>query len=195
MLLIGDSEESKITLKNDGMGDPISLPGVLQSISIGGEILWDASGSGINKNQKTTKGYKEKIVTINLILLGEKSRTTLHVLDKVLDQIIGENSNTPYQTLKELERLFKETEESSKNIAIGSKPPTKEAISIMPSLYTIENDHINSRGINKVCFTSLNSSENSAKDYINVTLTFEEFDFTTYTETDAVEEPAVKSPV
>ena len=189
MLLIGDSEASEITLKNDGMGDPISLPGVLQSISIGGEITWDSAGDTSSKDKKITKGYKEKIVTINLILLGEKSRTTLHVLDKVLDKIVGENSNTPYQTLKELERLFKETEGT-----IGSSEPSaKEAVSIMPSLYTIKNDHINSRGINKVCFTSLNSSENSAKDYINVTLTFEEFDFTTYASTDA--EPTDKSPI
>ena len=209
MLLISDSEESNITLTktivdpktNIALEDfpPISLPGVLQSISIGGEILWDTTGTQGSNNQKTTIGYKEKIVTINLILLGEKSRTTLHVLDKV----IGENPNTPYKVLEDLERLFKETEESSKQKAEGSTAPpvatektdpsSKEAVSIMPSLYIIKNDHINSRGINEVCFTNLNSSENNAKDYITVSLTFEEFDFTTYTETDV--EATDKSPV
>lgn len=197
MLLISDSEESEITLTKTTIDtttnivskDPtsISLPGILQSISIGGEILWDTAGDKGSKDKKITKGYKEKIVTINLILLREISRTSLHILDK----IIGENPNTPYKVLEELERLFKETE----GVLEGSKPSAEEAVSIMPTIYVITNDHINSRGINAVCFTSLNSSENSAKDYITVSLTFEEFDFTTYGVSDTVEESADKSPI
>ena len=191
MQIRNDSEESVITLKNDSMEKPIPLPGVVQNISIGGEILWDTAGTQGNNNQKTTKGYKEKIVTITLLLLGKKSKTTFHILDK----IIGDEPKTPYQVLEELERLFKETEESSQNIATGSKTSAEEAVSIMPSIYTIKNDHINNRGINKVCFTSLSSSENNAKDYITVSLTFEEFDSTSYTATDVVEESTDKSPI
>ncbi len=178
MLLISDSEESNITLKNDSMGKEIHLPGVLQSISIGGDILWDTSEFTGSKNSKITKGYKEKTITINLLLLGEVSRTTLHILDKILDEIIGESTNTPYQALEDLERLFKETEESS-------KPSTEEAVSIMPSIYTIRNDHINKRGINEVCFVNLTSSEDNAKDYIKVTITFEEIFLPTYTTTNS----------
>ena len=210
MLLISDSEESQITLINE-IRNPITdkieeiktiLPGVLQNISIGGEILWDTAGTqGVN-NQKTTKGYKEKIVTINLLIIKSVTKSS-------------------YQILAELEQLFRETEDSAKKIAESSTTPSvdtdkkdnipqntttlstdtdkvepsKEAISIMPSIYMIENGHINNRGIDKVCFTSLNSSENNAKDYITVSLTFEEFDSTSYTANDVVEESTDKSPV
>ena len=217
MQIRNDSKESVITLKNKSMKDPVPLPGVLQNISIGGEILWDTAGTQGNNNQKTTKGYKEKIVTITLLLLGKKSKTTFHILDK----IIGDEPKTPYQVLGELEQLFRETEDSAKKIAESSTTPSvdtdkkdnipqntttpstdtdkvepsKEAISIMPSIYMIDNGHINNRGIDKVCFTSLNSSENNAKDYITVSLTFEEFDSTSYTANDVVEESTDKSPV
>ena len=200
-----DSEESKIFLINTAKEEPgttltpILLPGVLQSISIGGEILWDSSGSSGNESKKVTKGYKEKTVTINLLLLGEKSRTTLHVLDKVLDKVIGENPNTPYQVLKELEGLFKETEEDSEKITETSKvtitesSSSKDAVSIIPSRYIINNTHINSRGIEAVYFVNLTSSEDNAKDYLKVTITFEEILFPTYEMT--VAEAPVKSPI
>ena len=196
-----DSEESKIFLINTAKEDlsttstPILLPGVLQSISIGGEILWDNSGSTGNENKKVTKGYKEKTVTINLLLLGEKSKTTFHILDK----IIGDNPKTPYQVLKELEGLFKETEEDSEKITETSKvtitesSSSKDAVSIIPSRYIINNTHINSRGIEAVYFVNLTSSEDNAKDYIRVTITFEEILFPTYEMT--VAEAPVKSPI
>ena len=196
-----DSEESKIFLINTAKEDlsttstPILLPGVLQSISIGGEILWDNSGSTGNENKKVAKGYKEKTVTINLLLLGEKSKTTFHILDK----IIGDNPKTPYQVLKELEGLFKETEEDSEKITETSKvtitesSSSKDAVSIIPSRYIINNTHINSRGIEAVYFVNLTSSEDNAKDYIRVTITFEEILFPTYEMT--VAEASVKSPV
>ena len=196
-----DSEESKIFLINTAKEDlsttstPILLPGVLQSISIGGEILWDNSGSTGNENKKVAKGYKEKTVTINLLLLGEKSKTTFHILDK----IIGDNPKTPYQVLKELEGLFKETEEDSEKITETSKvtitesSSSKDAVSIIPSRYIINNTHINSRGIEAVYFVNLTSSEDNAKDYIRVTITFEEILFPTYEMT--VAEAPVKNPV
>ena len=196
-----DSEESKIFLINTTKEDlsttstPILLPGVLQSISIGGEILWDNSGSTGNENKKVAKGYKEKTVTINLLLLGEKSKTTFHILDK----IIGDNPKTPYQVLKELEGLFKETEEDSEKITETSKvtitesSSSKDAVSIIPSRYIINNTHINSRGIEAVYFVNLTSSEDNAKDYIRVTITFEEILFPTYEMT--VAEVPVKSPI
>jgi len=189
-----DSEESKIFLKNTFTNDNIILPGVLQSISIGGEILWDNSGSTGKENKKVAKGYKEKSVTINLLLLGEKSKTTFHILDK----IIGEKSKTPYQVLNDLERLFKETEETSGKMIGNSstiviEKSSEEAVSIMPSRYVIENEHINSRGINVVCFVNLTSSEDNAKDYIRVAITFEEIVFPVYEVTNA--EVPIKSPI
>ena len=195
MQLRDDSEESKIFLINTATTNPILLPGVLQSISIGGEILWDSSGSSGNESKKVAKGYKEKTVTINLLLLGEKPKKLFHRLDKTVE----EPSKTPYQVLKELEGLFKETEEDSQKITetsevtITKKSPSKDAVSIIPSRYIINNTHINSRGIEAVYFVNLTSSEDNAKDYLKVTITFEEILFPTYEMT--VAEAPVKSPV
>ena len=195
MQMINDSEESNIILKNTITNEDIILPGVLQSISIGGEILWDTSGSTGSENKKVAKGYKEKTIAINLLLLGKKSKTTFHILDK----IIGDEPKTPYQVLNELEQLFKETEETSgKKVSttetiVTEKDPSKEAVSIMPSHYIIINEHINNRNINVVCFVNLTSSEDNAKDYIRVTITFEEIIFPIYEVTDA--KVTVKSPV
>ena len=185
-----DSEESKIILKNTITNIPITLPGVLQNISIGGEILWDNSGSTGKENKKVAKGYKEKSVIINLLLLGKKSKTTLDILDKIVDT----NPKTPYQILSELEHLFKETEETSgKTIGELSKKPSKEAVSIMPSRYVIKNEHINNRGINIVCFVNLTSTEDNTKDYIRVAITFEEIVFPVYEVTDV--KVAIKNPL
>lgn len=64
------------------------LPGVFQSLSVNGEILIDSNNSAGNDTpRKVMRGFKDKTVSINLLLLPTDDKTV-------------------YEALEELERLF-----------------------------------------------------------------------------------------
>ena len=170
-----DSSESNIILTNTITKKETPLPGILQNLSIGGDIIWDNSGSVGTENKKVASGYKEKSISISLLLIKDGFKTSYHIL-------------------QELERLFKDTEESSNKI-VNKSTTQDEKVSIMPSYYNIKNTHINKRGINQVCFTNLNSSENNTKDYINISITFEEIVFPTYDQSNVDDIFIEKKPI
>lgn len=64
------------------------LPGVFQSLSVNGEILIDSNNSAGNDTpRKVMRGFKDKTVSINLLILPQEDKTV-------------------YEALEELERLF-----------------------------------------------------------------------------------------
>lgn len=126
--------------------DDTTLKGILQSLSINGEIIVDSSnGAADNNTTKVMRGYKDKTVSISL-------------------KIIPTEDKTVYDILEELEEIFKNEEDQT------------------PKVYTLLNKHTVARGIDRVLFTSLSSSEDNTQESISVSLNFEEFVAAKYTE-------------
>lgn len=139
MKIYTDIEESLIKLTPINGGDEIILPGVLQSLSVNGEILIDSNKStGNGASQKIMRGYKDRIISLSLIILPTEEKTV-------------------YMILEELNKIFQNKEDN------------------IPIVYTLFNYHTDARGIEKVLFTGLSSSEDNSTDTLTVTLTFEEF--------------------
>ncbi|MGL5956787.1 MAG: hypothetical protein ACRC0X_09380 [Brevinema sp.] len=154
MKLYTDNEDSLIVLTPINGGEEILLPGVLQNLSVNGEILIDSNNSASSgAPQKVMRGYKDRTVNISLRLL-EVPKSIENDREK---NVQTEIEKYPYDILEELNQLFQNKEDG------------------IPIVYTLFNDHTVARGINEVLFTGLSSYEDNSTNTITVTLTFEEF--------------------
>lgn len=170
MQLYTDIEESLIKLTPINGGEEIVLPGVLQSLSVNGEILIDSNNSAGNREpQKLMRGYKDRAINITLKLLSvPKSINDVNTKKLSSKEEIQNAINTakffhteiekyPYDILGELNQLFQNKEDG------------------IPTVYRLFNRHTYARGIEQVLFTSFSSSEDNTTETLTVTLTFEEF--------------------
>ena len=123
--------------------DNVLLPGVVQSISIGGSIIYEKQDRDTTSTKrKLVLGYEDKSISISLKLYPEK--------------LTGEKVDI-YKELESLEKLFKKSENEK------------------PKVYTFIHPHAKSRAISKVLFQRLESSEDTSKNTIDVSLEFIEF--------------------
>ena len=154
MILRADEKNGIITL------DDVPLPGVLQSLSVNGEIVIDSNNSAsAGEPLKTMRGFKDKTVSMSLRLLPIPKDVSDSVKSVTSGAFAKEIAieKTPYQILEELEQVFRNKEDKT------------------PKVMSITNFHTAARKINEVVFTSLSSSEDNATETITVTLNFEEF--------------------
>ncbi|MGL4562246.1 MAG: hypothetical protein ACRCVW_00105 [Brevinema sp.] len=129
-------------LKLIEQGTSISLPGIIQSININGEL--DSSNDG---KSYTITGYKDKKINIDLVLVENNE---LYVL---------KNKQSVFHQLKEIEKIF-------------AKQPHNPDIPSKPVIFEIVHPHLNNRGINHVILESFSSTESTSQSTINVSLSF-----------------------
>ncbi|MEM4711167.1 MAG: hypothetical protein QXL18_04420 [Candidatus Woesearchaeota archaeon] len=133
-------EKDKVLIKTKDKDE--YLPGIVESISIGGSIIYEKQETDDKNKRKVLLGYDDKTISITLKLFSEK--------------INGETIDI-YNQLAKLEKLFKKSENS------------------VPQIYTFIHPMAKARGISKVLFQKLESSESIDKNIINVTIDFIEF--------------------
>ncbi len=128
------------------IGDYV-LPGVVESISVGGSILIDSAEtdavSGVSK--KICRGFDDKTISISIRLFNDENI------------VFGDGYKSAYDYLSELEEIFSKTEKD------------------VPRVYKIISSHTEARKIKEVLFSRLESEESNEDDTISVMLEFTEF--------------------
>ncbi|MBN2546571.1 MAG: hypothetical protein JXB50_12295 [Spirochaetes bacterium] len=131
-MIINISSGKLILMENSGEG--ILLPGFVTSFRIGNNLIIEekdkTSGSG---KYKVVSGWNDSSIGIDLRLL-DKVDLDLNGNAEILESC--------YEYLEEIESCFKKTNRDG-----------------TPVLYEISHDHANSRGIKKVLFESLESTD------------------------------------
>ena len=159
MILRADEKNGIIEL------DGVPIAGVLQSLSVNGEIVIDSNNSASDGEPlKTMRGYKDKTISMSLKLLPVPKKaddmiqkTEEALSEDELNELKTEIEKTPYQILEEIEQIFMNKEDKT------------------PKVMTLFSPHILARRINEVVFTGLSSSEDNTTETITITLNFEEF--------------------
>ena len=101
MILRSDDASGIITLdheKDVGVfaNGKKTLPGVLQSLSIGGEIIIDSTNSVSNGlSTKTLRGYKCKSVNMTLLLISTAEKTVYQLLEELEEIFMDKIDKTP----------------------------------------------------------------------------------------------------
>lgn len=100
MILRADEKSGVIEL------DDMPLAGVLQSLSVNGEIVIDSNNSeGNGAPQKTMRGYKDKVISMTL-------------------RIVPTEEKSVYSLLEELEQLFMDKEDKVPKVMTLFNPHT-----------------------------------------------------------------------
>lgn len=72
------------------------LPDVFQSLSVNGEILIDSNNSaGNDAPRKVMRGFKDKTVSINLLILPQEDKTVYEALEELERLFYGVNGGVP----------------------------------------------------------------------------------------------------
>ena len=153
MTLRADEENGIVKL------DGVPIAGVLQSLSVNGEILIDSNNNASGEVQKVMRGYKDKTISMTLKLLPIPKDISDSALGFIKDAFAKKVTieKTSYDILEELEQIFMNKEDQT------------------PKVMTLVNHHTLARRIDEVVFIGLSSSEDNDTDTITVTLSFEEF--------------------
>jgi hypothetical protein len=132
-----------------GEGEPQTLPGILDSISVGGKLLEDnvetADKSG---SVKIISGWSDCDLSISLILIDIPTYTADTVTPGV----------TRFDCLKQISQTFKRQKDAK------------------PCVFTVQHPHINAWGLSEFIFVDLKSRESRGKRIITCTLEFDEYD-------------------
>jgi hypothetical protein len=142
MLLRADNRLGQIQVGSD------ILPGVLQSISVGGAIIYEKSGAEKSQEKKKVlSGWDDKTISIELVLIPDTED------DDNDEKMIIDLQNQ----VTSLEYYFSNTENQ------------------LPIIYEVTNPLITARNIEKMLFKSLNTSFSTGAMKIMASLEFVEF--------------------
>jgi hypothetical protein len=125
------------------------VPGIFKALSVRGQIKYDDTKMDAKSGQaRIPAGWEDADITVTLDLLTD-------------------NAGTCYKKLKNLNSIFKGAD-AERDTDHGQK------VKQPPKIYTVVNQHINARGVRKVVFSGLASSESDEDDVIQAVLTFNE---------------------
>jgi hypothetical protein len=141
--------ENFVMVGVSGEGEPRFLPGILDSIEAGGELLVDnAETEGKSGSVKIISGWSDADLTVTLLLVDIPRVTNETVMPNV----------TRFDCLKEIVNVFKQMKDGK------------------PRVYTVHHPHIAAWGLREFIFSGLKSSESRGKRIITCSLEFDEFD-------------------
>lgn len=139
LIRLDDERHGAVTL--DGM----LLPGILQSVSINGAIIYEkGSAEPSQAKRKVLSGYDDKTIQINILFMSD------------LDDESGDLDEI-YQQVEKLESYFMQTRDK------------------LPVIYQLNHPHIQARNIDKCLFKSFGSTWSTGSKKITATLEFVEF--------------------
>ncbi|MGL4367645.1 MAG: hypothetical protein ACRCTQ_05150 [Brevinemataceae bacterium] len=97
----------------------------------------------------STKYFDESDITIELLLIGERMNP--------VDQVFKKKYSDPYKELEYINKLFKGYESNRLEL-----------------VYKTDYPHLVKRGITKIRFVDFSSSENIQRDFLSVSIVFQE---------------------
>ena len=129
--------------------DDQDAPGILKALSVRGQIKYDETNmDGKSGSARIPAGWEDADITVTMDLLTD-------------------DSSNCYSKLKRLDTIFK-------GAVSSQKTDHGQTVTRPPKVYTVVNQHINARGVRKVTFSGLASSETDDDDTIQANLTFTE---------------------
>jgi hypothetical protein len=144
--------ENFIKAAVSGEGEGVTLPGILDSISVGDSLLEDSVETADKSGSvKIISGWADTDISITLILIDIPTYTA----DTITPGI------TRFDCLKQIAGAFRQKDGEGK-----------------PRVYAIQHPHFSAWGIRESLFSKLKSSESRSKRIITCTLDFIEFDST-----------------
>jgi hypothetical protein len=143
------SQENFIRIGVSGAGEPVMLPGIVDSIQIGDSLLEDsvevADKSG---SVKIISGWADADIAITLLLIDIPTYTNNRITPGV----------TRFDCLATIAQLFKQMADRK------------------PRVYAIQHPHIHAWGLKEFIFSDLKSTEQRGRRIITCTLEFDEYD-------------------
>jgi hypothetical protein len=144
------SAENFIKAGVSGEGEGATLPGILDSISVGDSLLEDSVETADRSGSvKIISGWADADISITLLLIDIPTYTA----DAFTPGI------TRFDCLKQIAGTFRQKDDDGK-----------------PCVYTIQHPHFSAWGIREFLFSKLKSSESRGKRIITCVLDFAEFD-------------------
>jgi hypothetical protein len=108
-----------------------SLPGILHSISIGSEVIFDeANVTGTSGTKKQAKGWSDSAISIDMFIIDNQDND-------------GNITESRYDILSILDGLFKKVQSGK------------------PVVYSVNHPHFKARNIKHMLFSNLDSSEDT----------------------------------
>ncbi len=90
MIISTDSSDGLVKLDGE------ELEGVLQSLSVNGEVIIDSNNSASNNQpQKVMRGYKDKSVSITLLIVEKEDKTVYEILEEIENIFQDKEDNIP----------------------------------------------------------------------------------------------------
>ncbi len=90
MILMADHSDGLVKLDGE------ELEGVLQSLSVNGEVIIDSNNSASNNQpQKVMRGYKDKSVSITLLIVEKEDKTVYEILEEIENIFQDKEDNIP----------------------------------------------------------------------------------------------------
>jgi len=124
------------------------VPGILKSLDVRGSVMFDKAEKDSQSGKvKTPLGWEDADVSLVMQLVS----------DNHLKPTKPPSTLSCYEKLAELNGIFRDTDKSKD-----------------PKVYEVVNAHITARGIERVVFSGLNSSETNENDIMLATLSFVE---------------------
>ena len=143
------SRENFIRIGVSGEGEPVMLPGIVDTIQIGDSLLEDSvEVADTSGSIKIISGWADADIAITLLLIDIPTYTHNTVTPAI----------TRYDCLSEIATIFKQMEDRK------------------PRVYTIQHPHIHAWGLREFIFNSFKSTEQRGKRIITCTLEFDEYD-------------------
>jgi hypothetical protein len=141
--------ENFVKIGVSGAGEPVMLPGIVDTIQIGDALLEDSVETADTSGSiKIISGWADADIAITLLLIDIPTYTHNTVTPGV----------TRYDCLAHITKVF------------------KQMVDRKPRVYTIEHPHIHAWGLKEFIFTELKSTEQRGKRIITCTLEFDEYD-------------------
>jgi hypothetical protein len=133
-----------------GEGDGATLPGILDSISVGDSLLEDSVETADKSGSvKIISGWADADISITLLLIDIPTYTAEAFTPGV----------TRFDCLKQIAGTFRQKDSDGK-----------------PCVYAIQHPHFSAWGIREFLFSKLKSAESRGRRIITCTLEFNEFD-------------------
>jgi hypothetical protein len=143
------TQENFIRIGVSGEGEPVMLPGIVDSIQIGDSLLEDSvETADTSGSMKIISGWADADIAITLLLIDIPTYTNNTVTPAV----------TRYDCLSDIAKIFKQMADRK------------------PRVYTIEHPHIHAWGLREFIFNNLKSTEQRGRRIISCTLEFDEYD-------------------
>jgi hypothetical protein len=144
------SAENFIKAGVSGEGEAATLPGILDSISVGDSLLEDSVETADRSGSvKIISGWADADISITLLLIDIPTYTAEALTPGI----------TRFDCLRQIAGTFRRKDGEGK-----------------PCVYTIQHPHFSAWGVREFLFSKLKSSESRGKRIITCTLDFTEFD-------------------